>query len=331
MNLVLLGIGLLLLVKGADVLVASASRLARIFHVPAFIIGLFIIAIGTSAPEAAVGVFSGIQGNNLITLGDVVGSSIVNIALIIGITALIAPIKVECSIPRKEMLIMMGVQVIFFGMILTGNRLSAAEALLLLVGMAAFTWYVYAKSKQDAKKYDMSEEQDALNEEQEREAYEQDLGEEELPKEKIGKLVLLLLLGLVGMIAGANMAVTGAVAIAHSLGLSEALIGLTIVAFGTSLPELVTSLVAVFKKEEDIAVGNIVGSNIFNILFVMGLSGILHPITTGGEIYFDLFVMIGMSLLLFLPSFFLGRISRRTGLLYVAAYVLFLVIKIGGL
>lgn len=333
MEYITLGIGLLILVKGADILIGSASKLAKKFKVPSFVVGLFIIALGTSAPEAAIGIFSGIQGTNLLTLGDVIGSNIVNITVIIGLTALIFPLMVESSVARKEMLIGILVQVIFLIMIYTSNRLSRIEAVLLLMGMLAFTAYVYIKSKRGSiatgEHTKFEEEVYEYVEEQEEILYEE--AETDEIKESVLRLSVLAVVGLAGLIGGANLGVNSAVTIAHNLGLSETMIGLTVVAFGTSLPELVTCLIAVFKKEEDLAVGNIVGSNIFNILFVMGISGLIHPIVVDTGIFSDLIWMLGASLALFIPAFFLGKISRITGFIYLVIYVVYLSIKISTL
>ena len=336
MNLVLLGLGLIILVKGADILVGSSSKLAKRFRVPAFIVGLFIVAIGTSAPEAAVGILSGIQGTNLITLGDVVGSSIVNILVILGITSMIKPLKVDSEVPGKEMPIAILVQLVFSVMILTSATLSRLESVLLLIGMLAFSGYVFVKSRRGEKDgetaTELEEEIYEYTSQQEEVLYEEtklnEVKETPQKEESVIKLVILVVIGLAGLIIGASMSVNNATAIAKAFGLSEALIGLTVVAFGTSLPELITSLVAVYKKEDDIAVGNILGSNIFNILFVMGISGLLHPITAGKDIIFDLAVMLGTSVLLFIPSFFWGKITKMTGLVYLVCYILFLAVKI---
>ena len=336
MNLVLLGLGLIILVKGADILVGSSSKLAKRFRVPAFVVGLFIVAIGTSAPEAAVGILSGIQGTNLITLGDVVGSSIVNILVILGITSMIKPLKVDSEVPGKEMPIAILVQLVFSVMILTSGTLSRLESVFLLIGMLVFSGYVFVKSRRGEKDgetaTELEEEIYEYTSQQEEVLYEEtELNEvKEAPKkeESILRLAILVVLGLAGLIIGASMSVNNATAIAKAFGLSETLIGLTVVAFGTSLPELITSLVAVYKKEDDIAVGNILGSNIFNILFVLGISGFLHPITAGKDIIFDLAVMLGASVLLFIPSFFRSKISKLTGLLYLICYILFLAVKI---
>ena len=334
MSYLFLGLSLIILVKSADVLVGAASKLAKRYNIPAFLIGLFIISIGTSAPEAAIGILSGIKGTNLITFGDVVGSSIVNILVVIGITAMIFPLKVDSSVPRREMIISILVQMIFIVMVYTFNILSRIESIVLLIGTFLFFIYVYKKSRGGVKPKDS--EIDSKNEIYEYiEVQEEIIYEKDMPSEKVSnsllKLIILIIVGLAGLVGSANLAVTSAVEIAHNLGLSEVIIGLTIVAVGTSLPELVTCLIAVFKKEEDIAVGNIVGSNIFNILFVMGISGMIHPIEIGSDVYLDMFIMLFASILLFIPAYFFGKISKISGFIYFAAYIIYLSYKITNL
>jgi cation:H+ antiporter len=331
MNYLILGIGLLILVKGADVLVGSVSKIAKIFKIPAFIVGLFIVAMGTSAPEAAIGVFSGIQGTNLIALGDVVGGSIINITVVIAITAMVFPLKVNSLVTKREIPVSIFIQSGLIIMFLTGYTLSRLEAGLLLGCFFIFFGYIVSKSRQliDKEKSDTVFENEVFDFIEDEEVLAEDNTEE---KDKpLLKLIFLFLLGLVGVIGGANLSVNSAVQIAHILGLSEEFIGLTIVAFGTSLPELVTCLIAVFKKEEDIAVGNIIGSNIINVLFVLGISGLIHPISIRPKVFFDLFSMVVASVLLWIPTFFFGRISRKWGFVFLTAYVIYLTINVNGL
>ncbi|MDD3349373.1 MAG: calcium/sodium antiporter [Eubacteriales bacterium] len=349
-NYIMLGLGLVILVKGANVLVEAASKIAKLLKIPAFIIGLFIIAIGTSAPEAAIGIISGIEGKNLITLGDVIGSSIVNITIVIGVTALVFPLEVDSSIPRREIVISIFVQLCLIIMLMTSYSLSRVEAIILLAGMVLFLGYIFVKSKKAFEKevpisefesevFEYVDNQEAVLLEEICEENTIAKGSDEKTdmlsisgkEESLLKQVALFLIGLLCLIGGADLAVKGAVQIASILGLSETFIGITVVAFGTSLPELVTCLVAVYKKETDIAVGNIIGSNIFNILFVLGISALLHPITVSADISFDLFVMLSASVLLFLPAFFYSRISRRTGFVFVTAYIVYLSIKLSSL
>lgn len=350
MNYIILVIGLLILIKGADVFIESASKIAHILHISPFIIGLFVVAIGTSAPEASIGIISGIQGANLITLGDVVGSSIVNILVVIGITAIIFPLKIDSRLSLKELLISIFVQFGLFMMIFTGLSLSRIEGIVFLLGMLSFSGYIFIKSRKDFEKENDSSQSenhhfDDVKDEEVDELYEEleelkETGElldfklehptEENKTESMLKLLVMFLIGLVGLVGGANLVVNSAVKIAQALGLSETFIGLTIIAFGTSLPELVTCLVAVYKKQEEIAVGNIIGSNIFNILLVLGLSVTLHPITITPDIFFDISVMIGASILFFVSIFFFGKISRGIGVVYLIIYFIYLGIKLNG-
>lgn len=337
----MLGIGLLMLIKGADVMVGSASKIAKMFNVAPFIVGLFIVAMGTSAPEAAIGVFSGIKGTNLVTLGDVIGSSIVNITIVIGITAIVFPLKVDSQVPKRVMPLSIFIQAVMILMFFTGNLLSRVEAGILLAGMFLFTGYIVSKTKEVVDK----EKPDSLYEE---DVFEY-IGDQDIlcdsvtgdgtcetvkvdtEKDSLTKLVVLLILGLAALVIGANVSVNSAVEIAQSIGLSEEFIGITIVAFGTSLPELVTCLIAAVKKEEDIAVGNIIGSNIFNVLFVLGLSGMIHPISVGNEVFADMLFMVGASILLLVPTYFAGNISKKSGFVFFAYYVLFLAYKLSSL
>lgn len=326
-------VGLLILVKGADIMISSASRIAKIINVPSFIIGMFIVAIGTSAPEAAIGIFSGLKGTNLLTLGDVVGSNIINTTVIIGLTSLIFSIKVDSQVQGKLILSIL-IQIAFVIMIFTSNTLSRIESVILLVGVFIFLGYLTLKTIQASKQltpeiiFEGSEEQKVL---------------EDVSKENKGQAVkdslksmpkqtALFFIGLAGLVIGANFVVNSSVEIAHSLGWSEEFIGLTVLAFGTSLPELVACVIAAIKKEEDIALGNIIGSNIFNILFVLGISGLLNPIVIeASNIFFDLLSMIGASILLMVLIYFYRKLSKKAGFLLISYYIIYLSIKLSGL
>lgn len=335
MNYLILGIGLLFLIKGADLMVGAASKIARRLHYPPFIIGLFIVSLGTSAPEASIGIFSGIQGANLVTLGDVIGSNIVNITIVIGITAMVLPLKVDSMVTKREMPLSIFIQVALIAMIYTGLLLSRLESMILVLGMLVFIVYIYMKSRQisynekpdtefEDNMYDYIEDQSVLAEN----------GEDITSKDKSEPFPLLFFIffiGLGGLIGGAALVVNTAVEIARTLGLSEEFIGLTIVAFGTSLPELVTCLIAAVKKEEDIAIGNVLGSNIINILFVLGVSGAIHPIRVDSAVLFDLFAMLGASVLILVPTYFYGRISKRSGFVFISYYAIYMAWKISSL
>ncbi len=328
MNFVLLIIGLALLIKGVDLFVGSASKLAGLLGVPLFIVGISVVAFGTSAPEAAIGIFAGIKGANQITLGDVIGSSITNITLILGLAAIIQPIKVAAPVVKREIPISFFIQTAFALMLFTGLILSRFESIILLVGFLVFIIYLGLSSKELAavQKAKDSDEQEARPDDDRKGS----LADPIEKAESKGKLVLLLLLGLAALVLGSNLTVDSAVAIAQTLGLSDRFIGLTIIALGTSLPELVTCLVAAFRKEEGIAVGNIIGSNIFNILFVMGLSSSLAPIVISPDVFLDIGFMIFTTVLLFIPSFLHKKISRLSGILFVGVYLLYMAYKIVG-
>lgn len=328
MNYVFLAVGLVILVKGADILIEGASRIAKILKVPAFIVGLFIVALGTSAPETAIGITTGIQDTNLLTLGTVIGSNIANIALIMGITAMAMPLTIDSLVAKREMPILIGVNVVFIIMLITGNTLTRLEAIILLIGMFVFLGYVVSKTKDILK----DEEPDTEFEE---DIYEYIEDQKVLSKIKgrgrkkdLPKAIVMLIIGLVALIGGANLAVDNAVIIAKLLGLSQEFIGISIIAFGTSLPELVTCLMAVYKKEDDIAVGNVIGSNIMNILLVIGISGLIRPIVIDLVILYDVLVMLVLTVILLIPIFFKGRLSRQWGFFLLAFYIIFLAVKI---
>lgn len=320
--------GLVILLKGADVLINSATKAAEVLKIPAFIVGLFIVAMVTSAPEFAVGVLSGIQGTNLISFGDIVGSSIINIAIVIGFTSIFYQIKIDSKVPRRELPLLIFIQVVLIGMFFTGNTLARVEAGALVLGFLAFLGYIVKETRQlaDKEPADTAFEKEVFEFIEAEKALVQPAavsrGESKL------KLLVLFLLGLLGLIGGAQLAVNSAVSIAHSLGLSEELIGITIVAFGTSLPELAAITVAAIKEQHDIAVGNIVGSNIFNVLWVLGISALINPITIAPAAFFDLFAQLAASVMLMVPALLFGVVSRMTGFIFLGAYILYLGIRL---
>lgn len=333
----LLAAGLLILVKGADLMVNAASILAKAFNVPGFVVGIFVVALGTSFPEAVIGVYSGFARSNLLAVGDVIGSSIVNITLVIGVTVIIAPIMVDYQTIKKEILLSLAIQLILAVMMFTSWDLSRFEALLLFGGMVGFTYFIFSKTRQIAAKefpdspgemelFELLKDQEVIVTPEENGIVQIQNSRTILVKKHGWRFGL----GLVGMVVGAKLAVDNAVLIAVALGLAKELIGLTVIAFGTSLPEFVAGLIAVIKKEDDIALGNIIGSNIMNILLVLGLSGLISPIEFANpEIFIDVAVMVGASLLLIVPVWRHNRISKRCGFIYVSFYVLYLAVKMG--
>jgi cation:H+ antiporter len=304
-TIALLILGLVLLVLGADWLVKGASRLALSFGVSALIVGLTVVAYGTSAPELSVSVMSSIQGKSEMALGNIVGSNIFNVLFILGLAALVAPLLVDKQLIRLDVPVMILASVIGLVMCLDG-MLSRWDGVLLFGGAVLYTWWLIRMSRRDSK---------ARAE------------EGQSKPEAVGTMwgnLLWIALGLGFLVLGSRFLVNSSIEIARALGMSETIIGLTIIAAGTSLPELATSVIASFRGERDIAVGNVVGSNIFNLLSVGGLAAIVSP--TGLEvapsvIRFDLPFMLAVAIACF-PIFFAGfTITRWNGLFFISYYV----------
>ena len=301
----LLVVGLVLLVVGADVLVRGAARLAANFGIPSLVIGLTVVAFGTSAPELAVSVKAAYSGQAELAIANVVGSNIFNILFILGVSAIIAPLVVSQQLIRQDVPIMICVSLLAVRMALDGqiNRLEAAVLALGLIVYTSFLFYQGRKQGADAVDGEVDE-----------------LLSVEVPA---WKNILLVVGGLILLVLGARWLVQSAVEIASAWGVSEAVIGLTIIAMGTSLPEVMTSIVAALKGERDIAIGNVVGSNIFNVLSVLGISGVVSPtpLLAGAQMaQIDIPVMLGVAALC-APLFFTGAIvSRIEGALFLVLY-----------
>lgn len=306
MTWVMLIVGLVLLVIGADLLVKGAARLASNFGVPALVIGLTVVAFGTSAPELAVSVKAAYSGQAELAIANVVGSNIFNVLFILGVAALISPLVISHQLIRQDVPIMVGVSIVAVLMTLDGN-INKLEAAILAIGLVSYTWFLFYQGKQ--KGVDVSD------------------GEvEEMLKTNapMWQNILLVVGGLILLVMGARWLVQSAIELATAWGVNEAVIGLTIVAAGTSLPEVVTSIVATLRGQRDIAVGNVVGSNIFNILCVLGLSGLVSPtpLLAGEQMAgFDIPVMLGVAALC-VPIFFIGSVLNRIeGFMFLLLYV----------
>jgi len=318
----LLTAGLVLLVIGAEAFVRGASRLAAMLGVSPLVVGLTVVAFGTSAPEVAVSVQSAMSGAADLALGNVVGSNIANILLILGISATIAPLVVAQQLVRLDVPVMIGVSILVLLLGFDG-AIGRPESLLLLTGAVAYTGFLLLHSRKETA---------AVIAE-----YEKEFGADGQHPDASGSgrwigSALLVVGGLALLVVGSRWLVSGAVSIAQGFGVSELVIGLTVVAVGTSLPEVATSVIATLRNERDIAVGNVVGSNIFNVLLVLGVTGMVSPggiPVASAAIRFDIPVMIAVALAC-LPIFFTGnRIERWEGLLflgYYAAYMLYLVL-----
>ena len=310
-------VGLLLLVVGAEALVRGATRLAAVLGISPLVIGLTVVAFGTSSPEFAVSIKAAVSDQADIALGNVVGSNIFNVLLILGLSALVMPLSVSQQLVRLDVPVMIGLSVLVLVLALDGT-LGRIEGLLLVVGLLLYTAFLVRQSRRESA---------AVRDEYAREY-------DAPPTAGRGWIVNLALVagGLALLVLGSRWLVDSAVTAARHFGVSELIVGLTIVAAGTSLPELVTSVVAALRGERDIAVGNVVGSNIFNLMGVLGLAGVIAPggiAVSPAAIAIDLPVMIAVALAC-LPIFFTGHtISRGEGALlvgYYIAYTLYLIL-----
>ncbi len=312
-TLILFVVGLVLLIVGAEALVRGAARLAAAVGVSPLVIGLTVVAFGTSAPELAVSIQSALAGQADIAFGNVVGSNIFNILVIVGLSALITPLVVSQQLVRLDVPVMIGVTLlaVFFARNLNISRL---EGIILFAGLVIYTAFLFVQSRRETNATVQQE-------------YEQEFGERPHGLTPIMLNLLFVAVGLIMLVIGSRWLVDGAVAIARWMGISELVIGLTLVSAGTSLPEVATSLVAAIRGERDIAVGNAVGSNIFNLLSVLALTGIVAPAgiaVAPAAFNFDVWVMLAVAVAC-LPVFFTGyEISRWEGALFVGYYVIYL-------
>lgn len=295
--------GFALLLVGGDLLVRGASALAVRLGVSSLAIGLTVVAFGTSAPELVVSVRSALQGASDIAVGNVVGSNIANIALILGVTALIRPLASQAKIIRFDGPIM-GISALAFVVLLADGVGSRLDGSLLMVGLIVFTVQTFRSSRKevDSAKAELSS---------------------AVPNVAAGALrnIGMVVIGLTGLVFGGRLVVATAVAFANGLGVSEAVVGLTIVAVGTSLPELVTSVVATVRGQGDIAIGNVVGSNIFNVLGVFGVTVMVRPVVLGGIGLVDVGVMLALTILIVPMLWTQSKLSRVEGAALVACYI----------
>ncbi|MGQ9813874.1 MAG: calcium/sodium antiporter [Candidatus Roseilinea sp.] len=310
MTLVLFLVGLVLLIVGAEALVRGASRLAAAVGISPLVIGLTVVAFGTSAPELAVSVASSLSGQADLAVGNVVGSNIFNILLILGLSALVAPLIVSQQLVRLDVPLMIGASALVFLFALDGS-VGRLEGVVLFAGVVTYTAFLIMQSRKESSK--------AVRQE-----YEQEYGAVSRAPAPVALSVVFMAAGLVMLVVGSRWLVDGAVGIARALGVDEVVIGLTIVAGGTSLPEVATSVMASIRGERDIAVGNAVGSNIFNLLSVLGLTAIVAPsgvAVSSSVLVFDMPVMLVVAIAC-LPIFFTGyKITRWEGLVFLGYYV----------
>lgn len=314
--------GLAGLFFGGEWLVKGSSRLARSFGISALIIGLTIVAIGTSMPELIVSTDAALRGSSDISVGNVIGSNIANIGLILGLAGLISPMVVKTSLVRREIPIMVGVTLLLL-LLIGDGQISQVDGLLLLVGMVAFlSLLIYAEQRASQAEQVLEA---GVEAELEREI-DGEITAKQRPRE-----ALRVLLGIALLVVGARLTVDGAVALARGIGVSELVIGITLVAVGTSLPELATSVVAAIRGEADISIGNVVGSNIANILLILGLTSVISPVTVAPQIIrLDIWVALGFALVLF-PFALNQKLTRWEAGVLLAVYVGYILVTFSGI
>lgn len=300
MNFVLLLIGFIMLIKGSDVFVDSASNIARKFNIPPIIIGLTIVAMGTSAPEFAVSITSSLAGMNDMSIANVVGSNIFNLLVVLGISSVMNKLKVN---NYKDVFTLLGLGILLLICAIDGN-LSFLNGVILLISFAYFIFNMIKGVKNNNDKVEVQ------------------------TNKPLWLTIILGLLGLGSIVWGGDLVVNSASAIASQFGMSENLIGLTIVAVGTSLPELVTSVMATKKREVDIAVGNVIGSNIFNILLILGCASVINPMVVSTVALMDIIFVVLMTVLFILVTYKNKEVSKKIGIPMVLIYVFYIIITI---
>ena len=305
LQFVLLIVGFVFLIKGSDFFVDGASSIASLLKIPTIIVGLTIVAFGTSAPEAAVSITSAITGNNAMAVSNIIGSNLFNILMVIGISALLGELLMEKSVLNKDLPFLVGITILFAAFIIIGWNLSQIEGIILLVILIAYVAYLVKSAKK-------SDNANVV----------------EKPKFTLPQSITFILIGLAGIVLGGDLVVNSASDIAIALGMSETLVGLTIVAIGTSLPELVTSLTALKKGENQLVIGNVIGSNIFNILFVLGASSAITAISLDSSMLIDVTFMIFVTVLCFIFGKTQDKFDKKEGAILVALFIAYMIFAI---
>ncbi|HBJ1650804.1 calcium/sodium antiporter [Clostridium botulinum] len=320
MNYIILLLGFILLIKGADIFVDGASVIAKKLGIPAVIVGLTIVSLGTSAPELAVSLISSLNGSNEIAIGNVIGSNIFNTLMVLGTTAIVLPLIIKKETVKNDFLVNTSVTILLFlftfdSLFMSDTNIISRLDGLILILICIFYVVVLIKKAKKMPNEDLNEDTTELK---------NSLVDNNIEVNILHK-VIFMIIGVAGIVVGGNLVVDSATNIAYSLGMSEKLVGLTIVAAGTSLPELVTSIVAALKGENDIALGNVLGSNIFNILLILGLSSLISPIHVSQALMTDFIYLIVINLLLIGLVFFNKakekKLTRIEGFLLVGLYL----------
>ncbi|MBE6496810.1 MAG: calcium/sodium antiporter [Methanobrevibacter sp.] len=304
-QVVLLIIGFVFLIKGSDFFVDGASSIASLLKIPTIIVGLTIVAFGTSAPEAAVSITSSLTGNNAMAVSNVIGSNLFNILMVIGVSALLGDLLMEKSVLNKDLPFLVAITILFAAFILIGWNITNIEGIILLIILIAYVLYLIRSSKKSA-----------------------NANKVEKAKLSLPKSIIFIVVGLAGIILGGDLVVNSASDIAMALGMSETLVGLTIVAIGTSLPELVTSLTALKKGENQLVIGNVIGSNIFNILFVLGASSAISAIPLDSSLLIDVVFMLAVTILCFIFGKTQEKYDKKEGIILVALFIVYMAFAI---
>ena len=305
LQVILLLVGFVFLIKGSDFFVDGASSIASLLKIPTIIVGLTIVALGTSAPEAAVSITSSLTGNNAMAVSNVIGSNLFNMLMIIGVSALLGDLLMEKNVLKQDLPFLVGITLLFAAFIVIGWDITNIEGIVLLLILVVYIGYlVYSTRKTGGMSY------------------------VEKPKLTLPKSILFMIIGLAGIVLGGDLVVDSASAIAIALGMSETLVGLTIVAVGTSLPELVTSLTALKKGENQLVIGNVIGSNIFNILFVLGASSAISAIPLDSSMLIDVVFMIFVTILCFIFGKTQEKYDKKEGIVLVGLFIAYMIFAI---
>ena len=304
-QVVLLLVGFLFLIKGSDFFVDGASSIASHLKIPTIIVGLTIVAFGTSAPEGAVSITSSLTGSNAMAVSNVIGSNIFNMLMVIGIAALLSELLMEKQVLGKDLPFLVAITLLFAIFIFIGWDITNIEGIILLIILAGYIIYLIRGSKKSKNANDV-----------------------EAAKFTLPKSIILIIIGLAGIIIGGDLVVDSASAIAIALGMSETLVGLTIVAIGTSLPELVTSITALKKGENQLVIGNVIGSNIFNILFVLGASSAISRIPLDSSMLIDVLFMMGVTILCFIFGKTQDKYDKKEGVILIALFIAYMAFAI---
>ncbi|WP_405273935.1 calcium/sodium antiporter [Methanobrevibacter sp.] len=300
-QVVLLLVGFVFLIKGSDMFVDGASSIASLLKIPTVIVGLTIVAFGTSAPEAAVSITSSITGNNAMAVSNVIGSNMFNLLMVIGVSALLSELLMEKSVLDQDLPFLVGITLLFAAFIVINWNISSIEGIILLIILAIYLFFVIRNAMKSG-----------------------DAQQVEKPKLTTKKSILFMIIGLIGIVLGGDLVVDSASYIAIALGMSETLVGLTIVAIGTSLPEFVTSLTALKKGENQLVIGNVIGSNIFNILFVLGASSAISAIPLDSSMLIDVIFMVVVTVICFIFGKTQDKFDKKEGAILILLFAVYM-------